>query len=240
NAKVEGDPTLGEPINIVVSGNSDSYILTEHGFQDWSLSIQYAIQPDDITLGGKQLADLGDGNGPQNQTDLLRYDYNQPKLGSGLEIIYGGSHFRYWQQNGPKANSNAWFLAASVEKSLGEGHNIVPNGYDRGRDELVGNATQGGSGNTTISPLTQNAYSVTSKLIQFLPANSSKGINHGIATDGNVAILTVKLLNPTTPPSHTGQPAGSMASVLTFIPLQAKTLIIATTVLSIAFVLLEL
>ncbi|SGY20439.1 BQ5605_C016g08049 [Microbotryum silenes-dioicae] len=182
--------SLGEPINIVVSGNSDSYILTESGFQDWCLSIQYAIQPDDITLGGKQRADLGDGNGPHNQTDLLRYDYFDSNFSTWTEIVEGGPHFRYWQQNGPKANSSAWFLAASVEKSLDEGHNIVHNGYDRGRDEFVGNAT---SHNGTVSPASQIRFFATSQNLTFLPPHKKHGINHSIRTDGNVSIVTVNV-----------------------------------------------
>ncbi|SCZ88029.1 BZ3500_MvSof-1268-A1-R1_Chr2-1g04142 [Microbotryum saponariae] len=183
--------TLGEPMNIVVSNKSHPYILTEAGFQDWCLSIQYAKQFLDITLGGKQQADLGDGNGPHNQTNLLRYDYFDLKLGTLNETLMGGSHLRYWQQNGPKANSSAWFLAASVEKSLAEHHMIVPNGYDRGRDEFVGNAT---ASNGTVSPVSHIRFSATSRKHRFLRAHSRHGINHAIPTDGDVAIVTVKVI----------------------------------------------
>jgi hypothetical protein len=56
--------------------------------------------------------------------------------------------------------------------------------YDLGRDEFTGNATAAGG---TISPITNRTFSTTSVYeAGFLPANSSEGINHGIATDGRV------------------------------------------------------
>lgn len=61
------------------------------------------------------------------------------RLIHGYTNLQGGNHFRYWQQTTTKA----FFLAASVELNLESGHDIEPNGYDLGRDYLVGNATQG-------------------------------------------------------------------------------------------------
>ncbi|SCZ88046.1 BZ3500_MvSof-1268-A1-R1_Chr2-1g04153 [Microbotryum saponariae] len=226
NATVIGNHTYGEPLNIVVSANSDPYIMTESGFEDWCLSIQYSKQPGDITLGGKQSANLGDGNGQREQIDLLRFDYSVPVFGTLNETLFGGSHFRYWLQNGPNANSSAWFLAASVEMSLAEHHMIVPNGYDRGRDEFVGNAT---ASNGTLSPATKFTFSATSQLLPFLPANSSAGINHDIKTDGNVAIVTVKVTNNNPPPT-----SGSTAVMPTVMPAQIYAIGVASTVLSLA------
>jgi len=47
-------------------------------------------------------------------------------------------------QNGPLAYSNAIFIAASFEDPLAQQHNIVDNGFDLGRDLLVGNLTKNG------------------------------------------------------------------------------------------------
>lgn len=47
-----------------------------------------------------------------NETAVIRYDYNDPSLGSCEESVNGGNHFRYWVQNGPEANR---FVRACVE-----------------------------------------------------------------------------------------------------------------------------
>ena len=60
--------------------------------------------------------------------------------------------------------------------------------YDIGRNEFIGNATNSSG---TTSPLTGKVYHTTSEMMTFLPVNSSSGINHGIETDGQVAIYTV-------------------------------------------------
>ncbi|KDE09368.1 hypothetical protein MVLG_00682 [Microbotryum lychnidis-dioicae p1A1 Lamole] len=224
---------LGEPINVVVSADSDPLIMTEAGLNDWLLSIQYGAEFLNVSLGTKQKADLGDGNGRRNQSEILRYNYFDTIYGTLHESVNGGSHVRIWNQNGPTADSGAWFIAASVEYPAAMGHLIKPNGYDLGRDEVVGNATMK---NGTISPATNRTFSATSQLIQFLPANSSANINHDIETDGNVAILTVKVTNNGS--ANASAKSGSMASMLTFMPLQAKILVMASTVLSIAFALL--
>lgn len=87
-----------------------------------------------LHLGDPQLADLGDGKGPQKQTRELRHNYGEVILGTLTETLIGGNHLRYWKQEG----SNAYFLAASAEKNVQEHHDIVPDGYDLGRDQLVG------------------------------------------------------------------------------------------------------
>lgn len=59
-----------------------------------------------------------------NQTDLLRWNYGDPSLGTCTETIKGGSHFRYWTQNGTAANSGAYFMAISYEKNLTFQHDV--------------------------------------------------------------------------------------------------------------------
>lgn len=72
--------------------------------------------------GSHQQANLGDGNGyractimlfsamkltvePVNETAVIRWDYGDAVLGTCKESIEGGNHFRYWVQNGDKANT---------------------------------------------------------------------------------------------------------------------------------------
>ena len=62
-------------------------------------------------LGAPQTANLGDGNGWKNQTMELRNDFGNPDIGTCWESLLGGNHFRMWRQSGPKARTNALFLA---------------------------------------------------------------------------------------------------------------------------------
>lgn len=48
-----------------------------------------------IHLGTPFSADLGDGNGWVNQTIELRQDYGSPSIGTCLESLIGGNHFRW-------------------------------------------------------------------------------------------------------------------------------------------------
>jgi hypothetical protein len=41
----------------------------------------------------------------------LRNDYGNPDVGACWESLVGGNHLRLWRQNGPKAHTNALFLA---------------------------------------------------------------------------------------------------------------------------------
>lgn len=107
---------------MVISANSDPLILTPEGLVDWMGSIQYGAEFLNQSLGARQAANLGDGNGsgePRsgdaravcakltslpdaavNQTNLLRYNYFDIYYGTLKESIEGGSHVRYWRQNG--------------------------------------------------------------------------------------------------------------------------------------------
>lgn len=57
---------------MVVSNNSDPFILTEAGFVDWMWSIQYSQEFAGINIGGPQRADLGDGQGERELLGLGR------------------------------------------------------------------------------------------------------------------------------------------------------------------------
>ncbi|SCV72259.1 BQ2448_4953 [Microbotryum intermedium] len=232
NATKDG---LGEPINVVLSANSDAHVLTAAGFQEWALSIQYGPQFLNVTGGGFQLANLGDGNGFRNQTGLLRYNYRNPTFGTLNETLFGGSHFRYWLQSGCFAASGAWFIAASVEESLTRKHMIIPNGYDEGRNQLVGNATMA---NGTASPVSKRVFFATSQLLQFLPPNSSQGINHNITTDGQVAILTVTVANPGGPGGQPNPKPSSASMSAGRLTLRAKAFIASGSLISMSIVAL--
>lgn len=126
----------------------------------------------------------------------MRFNYYSPYVGTCKETFQGGNHFRWWVQNGTEANSSAIFLAASRELPLATNHMIDTDGYNRGRDELVGNATG-------MTEWEGNRYNTT---VTWIPAGlllnaTSEGINHpdvalpGQPTqDGRVAVLTVTQL----------------------------------------------
>ena len=175
---------LGEPLNVIISNKSDPWVLSGPGFTNYSNSLNFNDgELAKLSFGSLQKANLGDGNGVHRQDGLQRY-------GDLLkEVMSGGNHFRWWIQNGKSGGTGAIFIAASVEKSKDENHMIVDNGYDLGRDWLVGNATKG----TTKDKL-GNEYKASLAWDNSLLKNiKKKDINHHIGIDGRVAVLTVKV-----------------------------------------------
>ncbi|KAF8581576.1 hypothetical protein K439DRAFT_1654035 [Ramaria rubella] len=219
---------LGEPLNVIISANSDPDVLKDQqddgGLRNFFLSIQFSSECLGQHLGDHQMANLGDGHGGLNETAVIRYNYGDPSLGSCKETVEGGNHFRYWVQNGPDANSGAIFMALSYELPIAEGHDLIFNSYNLGRDWLVGNITGSTipteqvtntstfSGTTQFGGYTyQTAVNYTGGLLQ----NTSNGINHFLsvgggpqnitAIDGLVAVLTVNI---------TGRPATSASGAM--------------------------
>ncbi|KAK4056648.1 hypothetical protein OIO90_002200 [Microbotryomycetes sp. JL221] len=183
---------LGEPLNVVISNTSDRLLMTDEGFIDYMWSVQMSEEFLGQSLGARQAANLGDGQGQHNQTGILRYNFYDRYYGTVRQSINGGNHVRYWRQNGTDADTGAWFLAVSVEMSAADNHMIVPNGYDSGRDQLVGNATMS---NGTISPITNRTFSTTVDFLQGYLEPGTNGVNHAIPIDGRLAMLTVKVTN---------------------------------------------
>jgi len=179
-------PYRGEPLNIIITSLSDPYVLTDEGFQEYSKSIGYSEECLGIHLGNKHGADLGDGDGKKMQ-QLLARQYYFPVMGTCWESFAGGHHFRAWKQNGTLANSGAWFLGASKEEPTAKKHMIVPNGYNIGRDWFVEKATAGSYSKGMW-------WKADVEWREGLLEPGSDGINHGIAQDGIVAILTIHRL----------------------------------------------
>lgn len=178
-----------EPLNVIVSGQSSAGILSQDGFEEFSRAIYFS--PGSclgISQGGYQSANVGDGNGLKPQTNIMRYNYKQGDGGSCIESLKGGNHFRYWIQNGTAADSGAIFIAASVELNATLNHMIAPNGYDNGRDEMVGNATAG-----TLTSPGGFEYTVSRTTNELLSGISASQINHDIGIDGTVDVLTVTI-----------------------------------------------
>ncbi|KAF8443216.1 hypothetical protein L210DRAFT_3166027 [Boletus edulis BED1] len=227
-------PGLGEPINVIISANSDSAVLqntvNNGGLINYYQSFNFSTECLGQHSGDNQGANLGDGNGYRmhvllechlfclrvsvlvNQTAVIRWDYGNVQLGTCEETLEGGDHIRYWIQNGADANSGAIFMALSYEMPIAAQHNIIVNGYNLGRDWMIGNATTQSSiiptskltnsstysGSTSFNGYT---YHTTVNYVSGLLQNSSVGINHfqtvavndTSAIDGLVAVMTVKI-----------------------------------------------
>ncbi|KAF8891666.1 hypothetical protein BD779DRAFT_1437514 [Infundibulicybe gibba] len=177
---------LGEPMNVIVSGLSSPAVLTDSGILNFARAIGFSTECLGIHLGGPQSANLGDGHGFVNQTVELREDFGNADFGTCLESLNGGNHFRIYRQNGPSANSGALFLAVSQEEDLEESHTIVPDGYDIGRNRLVANAL----GSTSFGGV---SYTTVGRNVTGLLPVGTAGINHDIAIDGIVTVLTVTI-----------------------------------------------
>ncbi|WVW83712.1 hypothetical protein I302_105733 [Kwoniella bestiolae CBS 10118] len=219
---------LGEPLNVILSADSDKEVLVKStdkgGFLNYMLVAGLGEECLGQHLGSIQEANLGDSQGNVSEVEELRYNYGNPYIGTCQETFNGGLHLRYWIQN----TTNAYFLAVSVEMDLNSGHDIVRNGYNIGRDQLVSNLT--GTNIVTEDLTNTSTFSGTGTYmnytyqtdVQYVPGllkNSSDDINHYItveengqpAIDGLVAVLTVKI---------TGRPPSSGAwSTISQIPL---------------------
>lgn len=177
---------LGEPLNIIISGNSDPYILTDRGFEHYTKSLGYSQECLGLHYGNRHSADLGDGDSQKIELILARQHYF-PVWGTCWESLAGGHHFRAWKQNGTEANSGAWFIGASKELDSRQHHTIVPNGWNLGRDWFVNRAVEGTRHHGRW-------WKADVEWRMDLLEEGSDGINHGIAQDGRVGVLTVKRL----------------------------------------------
>ncbi|KZT11875.1 uncharacterized protein LAESUDRAFT_733810 [Laetiporus sulphureus 93-53] len=205
----------GEPINVVISADSEASVLVDQeidgGLQNYFNAFGYSTECLGQHQGSDQAANLGDGNGYVNQTAEIRWDYGDAEIGTCKETIVGGSHFRYWTQDGSAADSKAVFMAASYEEPETDNHNIVFNGYPS--DWLVGNVTNQthliSTGNvtngTTYSGQTSfdgYTYATTAQYLRGYIPDTSYAVNHNgsvasatvNATDGFIAVLTVKVV----------------------------------------------
>ncbi|KAJ6584011.1 hypothetical protein DFH09DRAFT_1308717 [Mycena vulgaris] len=214
--------TRGEPLNVILAGSSDPFVLTDEGFTTYVQSIGYAKECMGLHRGHIHLANLGDGDGRKPEGLLFRQHFRIPGWGTCWESLAGGHHFRAWRQNGTKGDSGAWFLGVSKEEDSSRGHTISANGYNLGRDWLVEQALLGSelwvpegvlSSEATAllrapAPHAETApqpggwpwpgtggehlrWTAEVEWRAGLLEPGRRGVNHGIAQDGRVAILTV-------------------------------------------------
>jgi hypothetical protein len=177
-------PKFGEPLNVIISAASDPFVLTDSGLHHYAKSIGFSEECLGVHIGQLHDANLGDGDGRKPEQFLARQHYF-PIWGTCWESVIGGHHFRAWKQNGTQANSGAWFLGVSKEENSGKHHDIVPNGYNIGRDWLVNRAVTGSRWNGRV-------WKADVEWREGLLIPGKEGVNHGIEQDGRVAVLTVR------------------------------------------------
>ncbi|KZV89882.1 hypothetical protein EXIGLDRAFT_720992 [Exidia glandulosa HHB12029] len=206
---------IGEPLNVIISGQSHADVLSQTGFVDYARSIGFSDECLGLHMGTVHEADLGDGMGWRPEQLLARQTFRTsleiPLWGTTCwESLAGGNHFRAWRQNGSLANTGAWFLAVSQEMSGREHHMIVDNGYNLGRDLLVSRA---------VSPPKGSLWVADVAWIQGLIEPGVKGINHAIRQDGLVALLTVRRREPSKPSRKWPSLWAVLRFLLPFLPL---------------------
>ncbi|TIC16723.1 hypothetical protein E3Q13_02840 [Wallemia mellicola] len=193
--QINSDSTLGEPLNIVISGDSDPLVLTVDTnlagcFYTYWDSLSFMQEFAGIHLGGDQLANVGDGLVPQQ--GILRYNYNDRNGGTLFESQHGGNHIRYWNQT----SSNAIFIAASAEMSKAENHMIIPDGYNIGRDWIAGNATGQEISNATAS------QKITGQSTGYWTRNGDAGTNVSFTYETEVTYQAGLISNDSTNINH--------------------------------------
>jgi len=172
----------GEPLNVIISGHSDPFILTDAGLHSYAKSLGYSEECLGLHYGHRHQANLGDGDGRKSEAFLARQNF--PIWGTCWESLAGGHHFRAWKQNGTEANSSAWFIGASKELDSSKQHTIGPDGYNVGRNWFVERAVRGGMWKSMW-------WKAEVEWRTDLIKEGKKGVKHGIAQDGRTAVLTV-------------------------------------------------
>ncbi|KAJ7693448.1 hypothetical protein B0H17DRAFT_933078 [Mycena rosella] len=186
---------LGEPLNVVISAQSSPEVLTLDGFLQYAQTIGFNIECLGLHLGNPQSANLGDGRGDVNETEVLRESFGVPGVGTCIESLTGGNHFRYLHSSSlvfPQPSTGALFLAVSKEEDVEESHTIVPDGYNIGRDLLVSGAVGSKTG-FDGNKFKFTTYQTDVANVTGLIAPGSDGVNHGIAQDGVIKVLTVTI-----------------------------------------------
>lgn len=142
-------------------------------------ALRYERECARLHFGGAMQANLGDGYRDE-VIEIRQARYKLPLIGACLESALGGSHFRAWQQK----STGAWFLAVSMERSARYRHVITSNGYDEGQHDFVAQAIP----SATYRGRTWHS---TVEFIEDLIPPTRHGLNHGLGTNGVVALLTV-------------------------------------------------
>ncbi|KAJ7873885.1 hypothetical protein B0H14DRAFT_3557151, partial [Mycena olivaceomarginata] len=183
---------LGEPLNVIISAKSSPEVLTIDGFLQYAQTIGFDTECLGLHRGNPQTANLGDGRGDVNETEVLRESFGIPgTIGTCLESVTGGNHFRVFS---PARHGGTLPCLPSVskEEDASQSHNIIPDGYNIGRDLLVAGAVGEHTG-FDGKKFKFNTYDTVVADLTGLLSPGADGINHGIAQDGVIKLLTITI-----------------------------------------------
>ncbi|KAJ8694621.1 hypothetical protein PTI98_007279 [Pleurotus ostreatus] len=94
--------------------------------------------------GDRVTANLGDGAGDVDELGVWRADFHSPLLGTCLESLIGGNHFRAWIQN---FNATSGSGGALVDAALGtHQHPFLPYKFVTTSADLTGLLAPGAEG----------------------------------------------------------------------------------------------
>lgn len=83
---------VGEPLNIIISGQSSAHVVSSAGFKNWYTSISFAAECGGIHMGDA-MHTIIDGRGQINETAVIRElsPGENPKNGACDETFGGGN-----------------------------------------------------------------------------------------------------------------------------------------------------
>lgn len=171
-----------EPINVILigqDGDGGTLRISDEHLHQWAQAMGYETDCMGLHKGNYFYAKI-DSFGEKVQQHQFRQVVGPRLFGSCLETLTGGNHFRAFRQN----DTGAWFLGASVEENIFTHHTLVGDGYDRGRSQLVKSAQAGA---TRDGCWWQPAVVTIDSTFQ--DGLRDEILNHGITSDGNVAVI---------------------------------------------------
>lgn len=181
--------TKGTPFNLIVSNKSDIVNDYEWDFTDFLFSLGYEHDFDyGKRLPGSMQANVGGSNITISDTIFQWYspDCKDPKLAC-LQISYWIQHMG--SKYGPR------FITAAIANSSSEGIQVIENGYDLARDQIVSRATL----NYTSELLRNNnnrtqafKSTVVFNDTELLANVSASDLRSNVGTDRRVPILLVE------------------------------------------------
>lgn len=169
--------------------NATTVFYERGGFSDWLNALNFSDECLGLHLSTPARAAVSNST-PALLNFLYREDFGKLDAsfsGSCLETLNGGYHFRGFRQR----QSGAWFLGASKEQNLTLAHNLVPDGYDLGRDEVVRRALIGGGKDSRNCTWPAAKLMKVRGILRPDDGGPSGLWNHDIGIDGVVKVLTV-------------------------------------------------
>jgi hypothetical protein len=184
-----------DPFNIIISGNSNVTVkqflagleaVPDPAGQPLHVPVQGEYAQWEEVPASNSLTNPGVGPEyanvqPQGQGNSVVQPYSMRVGGKNSELGSGINHFRLYEQETLPGNSQgAYFITDSLENfnSLQLYHDVAPNGYNQGRDDLLDDIKTAAK---------EQGWAVQ---VEEYPTGAGTGSN-GISYDGNVYVVTL-------------------------------------------------